>query len=167
MKKTLRVLAMAGAMIAAHTAGAAQARGLGAEISGVKAEGQWGGDLGLGYGFEVGPFSLRPIVGAFVFKGNNDRYYVDTFNNGQQRCRDHRNGQFAADRFCNNVAAEFYGKVEATFSIPTVAEIGVGARYMDETVRPYGLIAVPIAPKFKAVASGGKEFISAGIRFGF
>ena len=159
------MLAIAGALAASH--GAVAAKGLGAELTGGKAEDVWGGELGVGYGLEVGPIAIRPIVGAFLYKGDNDRYVVSTFSNGQSRCRDSANGQFAADRLCNDVAALFYGKIEATYTIPAVAEIGVGARYMDEKVRPYGLIAVPVAPKFKVVGAGGPDYFSAGIRFGF
>ncbi|WP_206244829.1 hypothetical protein [Novosphingobium terrae] len=66
-----------------------------------------------------------------------------------------------------NVAVSFYGKVEAAVSIASLAEVGVGARYSREKVRPYGLIAVPVAPKIKVAAQVGDRYFSAGFRVGF
>lgn len=146
---------------------AAYAGGIGAEVTGGKSGGVWGAELGVGYGFSIGPVSIKPIAGAFIYKGDNSRYVTDTFSNGQTRCRDTTNGQFASSRLCNNTAALFYGKVEATISIPAVAEVGVGARYLDEEIRPYGIVAVPIAPKIKFVGLGGEDYFSAGLRIGF
>jgi len=165
MNRHILTLAMFSAMIGGHQA--AYASGFGAELTGGKSAGTWGAEIGVGYGLAIGPISIKPVVGAFIYKGDNDRYYNQTLNNGQTRCRDSTNGQFAKDRLCNDTAALFYGKVEATVTIPAVAELGVGARYLDEKVRPYGIVAVPIAPKIKFVGAGGEDYFSAGLRVGF
>src|SRR3546814_5054728 len=71
----------------------AMANGIMVEANGARAHGRWGGELGLGYTLSAGGFSLRPIVGAFIYQGDNDRYYEDDLSNGQTRCRDSTNGQ--------------------------------------------------------------------------
>lgn len=157
----LAALAMAGlpTQVAAH--------GFGGELTGGKADGVWGGELGVGYGLSVGPITVRPIAGAFFHRGDNNRYYRDSFANGESRCRDGANGRFASDRDCNNLAAYFYGKIEAAVSIAAFAELGVGARYSRETLRPYGLIALPIGPRIKVAGQVGDRYASAGLRLGF
>jgi len=164
MKKLFCAAAAVAVALSVPTQAVAQ---LGGEATGGKAEGQWGGELGVGYSFRFGPISVRPIGGAFIYKGNNDRYYNQTMSNGETRCRDRSNGQFAKDAKCNDVAAMFYGKLEATVSIPMFAEVGVGGRFMDGEVRPYGLVSVPLAPKVRIVGAGGQEYFSLGVRLGF
>jgi hypothetical protein len=137
------------------------------EANGAKAQGRWGGELGVGYSLTAGRFSLRPIVGAFIYKGDNDRYYKDTFSNGQTRCRDGETGQFAKDSECNNVAVKAYGKIEATYSIPATVEIGGGARFSGDKVRPYGTMALPLGPKVRVKANGGPKYYALGLAAGF
>lgn len=126
----------------------ALANGLGGELTGGKADGQWGGELGLGYDIGMGPIIIRPIAGAFLSRDRSD-------------C-----GNGAGDA-CHSTAASFYGKVEAAVAIPAFAQVGVGARYAREKVRPYALIALPIAPKLKVAGQVGDHYVSAGVRFGF
>jgi hypothetical protein len=165
MKKFIAAMMLAGAVAGLPTS--AQAQGIGAELTAGKAEGVWGAELGLGYAFELGPIAVRPVAGAFVYKGDDTRYYMDQMSNGQSRCRDTSNGQFAKRALCNDAAAMFYGKVEATVTLSGVAEVGAGARYMDGEVRPYGLVAIPLGPKLKLIGSGGDRYFSAGLRLGF
>lgn len=148
-------------------ASSADAKGWGGELTAAKIEDQWGAELGVGYGATIGPVTIRPVAGAFLYRGNNTRYYQDTFSNGQSRCRDRYNGQFASSGQCNNVAASFYGKLEATIAIPAFAEIGVGGLYANETIKPYGLISVPVGPNIKVTGQGGDRYFSAGLRVGF
>lgn len=54
------------------------------EANGARAHDVWGGELGLGYNLTLGGFTLRPIAGAFVYQGDNDRYQIDHFSNGQE-----------------------------------------------------------------------------------
>lgn len=61
----------------------------------------------------------------------------------------------------------FYAKGEATFTIPAVAELGLGARLQHEKVKAYGLVAFPIMPKLKLTLQGGDRYAAAGMRFAF
>lgn len=68
--------------------------------------GQSGSESGVGFaggvslrwwrfiGFGMADFTIVPSPG-------DSRYYMDTFSNGQQRCRDTTNGQFARTELCN------------------------------------------------------------------
>lgn len=148
-------------------ASGAEAKGWGGELTAAKSKDQWGAELGVGYGAAIGPITIRPVAGAFLYRGDNTRYYEQTFSNGQSRCRDRSNGQFASSGNCNNTAVSFYGKIEATVAIPAFAEIGIGGRYANETIKPYGLISVPVAPNIKVTGQGGDRYFSAGLRVGF
>lgn len=143
------------------------ANGIMLEANGARAHERWGGELGVGYAFSAGGFSLRPIVGAFIYQGDNDRYEEDTFSNGQTRCRDTTNGQFADKEKCDNTAVKAYGKVEATYSIPMVAEFGGGARFSSDKVRPYGTVAVPLAPRISIRGNAGPKYYALGLKVGF
>lgn len=159
-----------GAIAAALAIGlpaSANANGLTLEANGARAESVWGGELGVGYNLTFSGFTLRPIVGAFIYRGDNDRYESNTFSNGQTRCRDMRTGQFAADEKCDNTAAKAYGKVEATYTFAGFAEIGGGARYSGDEVRPYGTVAVSLAPKIKVKANAGDKYYALGLRADF
>lgn len=164
MLKRAGLLAFAAAALVAPQA--ALAEGIGAEVTGARASGLWGVELGVGYGLSLGPINVRPIVGGFVHKNDDERYYTDRFSNGQERCRDTTNGRFVSDSRCG-ASTMFYGKIEATISIPAFAEVGGGGRFMDGDFRPYGLAAFPLAPKVKVVAQGGDRYFSAGLRVGF
>lgn len=145
----------------------ASANGIMLEANGARAQGRWGGELGLGYSLSAGGFSLRPIAGAFLHRGDNDRYYMDRFSNGQERCRDSETGRFAKDSECDNLAVKAYAKIEATYSIPLVAEVGGGARFSGDKVRPYGTVAVPLAPKISLKGNAGPKYYALGLKAGF
>src|SRR3546814_16909371 len=112
----------------------AMANGIMVEANGARAHGRWGGELGLGYTLSAGGFSLRPIVGAFIYQGDNDRYYEDDLSNDKTRCRDSTNGQFAKDDLYDNTAVKAYGKLEVHYSITPVAAHGGGARVISALV---------------------------------
>lgn len=145
----------------------ALAGGVSVEANGARSEGVWGAELGLGYQIDMAGFSLRPLGGVLVYKGDNDRYYEDTFNNGQTRCRDSSNGQFADDRLCDDTALKPYAKLEATYTIAGSLEFGGGGRYDGGSVRPYGLISLPVAPRLRLHGNIGKEFAAIGVRGSF
>lgn len=142
---------------------AASAQGLVLEANGARSEGIWGGEFGLGYRMGSGGFALTPVVGAFLYQGDNDRYYVDEFDNGQSRCRDSTNGQFADDGLCSNIAAKAYGRLEATYTIPTAFELGGGARLSSGEVRPYGTVAFAMGPGAKLKANAEKRYYALGV----
>lgn len=160
----MNLFARAALAAALATAPAAASAQLVLEANGARASGVWGGELGLGYRIGAGGFALTPAIGAFLYKGDNDRYYVDEFSNGQSRCRDRTNGQFADDYLCNNIAAKAYGRVEATYTIPAGPEIGGGARFaVDEKVRPYGTVALALGPKLKLKGNVGDRYYALGV----
>lgn len=159
------VRAVLGALLTAATADPAAAQ-LGAEANGARADGRWGGELGLGYAFRLAPgFKITPTAGVLVYKGDNDRYYEDS-NGGSPRCRDSTNGQYAASEDCDNTAVRAYGRVEATYSIPLSVTFGAGVRVGDD-VRPYGTLAVPIGSGFEVKGNAGPHYFAAGLRVGF
>lgn len=157
---------LAALFLAALPAGA-PARGLGGEATAARADHKWGGELGLGYGVDIGPLRLRALGGAFLFRGDNDRYYRDRFSNGQERCRDSETGYFAKDSECTNLGSKGYAKIEAAFQPFGGVEIGGGGRYMSDSLRPYGFIAAPIAPRIRAIGTAGDRYVALGLRAGF
>ena len=150
------------ALIAAAPAAPAAAQAV-IEGNGARSEGRWGGELGLGYRVRIGSFSITPAAGGFFMRGDNDRYQRETFSNGQTRCRDTTNGQFADDEKCINVDVRAYGRVEAAFSIPGAVEIGGGVR-ISARARPYGTIAVPIGPSISFKGNAGPDYAALGLR---
>jgi hypothetical protein len=164
MKKYFAAAAMAVALSAAP---AAQANGLLLEGNVARAHSEWGGEVGVGYNLSFGGFTLRPIAGAFIYQGDNDRYYEDTFSNGQSRCRDSETGQFAKDSKCDDAAVKAYGKIEATYTIAGSLELGGGARFSSEKVRPYGTFSFPVSPKLRIKGNAGDRYYAAGLRLDF
>ena len=146
---------------------AAHADGVVVEANGARAHGVWGGELGVGYAFEVSGFTLRPMVGGFVYKGDNDRYYKDQLSNGQTRCRDSQTGYFTKDVKCDNTAVKAYGKIEATYTFPMFAEVGAGARFSGDKVRPYGTASFAVAPKIRVKGNIGDQYYALGLRADF
>lgn len=155
------------ALLLAATPAPALAHGFGAEATLARADHQWGGELGLGYDLAFGPLHLRPIGGAFVYQGDDDRYYEDRFANGQKRCRDSRTGHFAESSRCNDAQVKGYAKIEAAISPAGGVEIGGGGRFMGDSLRPYGFVAVPVAPRIRVVGAGGAKYFAVGLRAGF
>lgn len=136
-----------------------------AEANGARADAQWGGELGIGYGIGAAGFKLTPIIGALIYAGDNDRYSQDD-NGGNPRCRDGDTGRYAKSSLCNNTAVSVYGKVEATYSIPLVATIGAGVRVSERDTTPYGTVAFPITPGLKVKGNVGDGYYALGLRLG-
>jgi hypothetical protein len=161
-----KIWGVAAAAVLAINCAPASAKGIVIEANGARAHGEWGGELGLGYNLSMAGFTLRPIVGAFIYPGDNDRYYMDDVGSSE-RCRDSTNGQFADTDKCNNTAVKPYGKIEATYTIPLFAEIGAGARFSSDKVRPYGTASVPLGPMIRLKGNAGPKYYAAGLRVGF
>ncbi|WP_235506430.1 hypothetical protein [Altererythrobacter sp. Root672] len=137
------------------------------EANGANSEDLWGGELGVGYSIvSAGGFRVTPSVGAFLYQGDDDRYYLDD-NGGNPRCRDSTNGQYADTKLCDDTAAEFYARAEATYSIPAGFTFGGGVRYMADEFRPYGTLAIPLAPKLLIKGNAGPEYFAAGLQARF
>lgn len=157
------VLAAGGASAGADTAEAQ----IVVEANGARADGRWGGELGLGYRIAFGGFAITPAAGGFIVRGDNDRYYRDEFANGDSRCRDSQTGQFAEDHKCLNVAVRAYGRIEATYRLPGARlELGGGVRAGDEFL-PYGTIALPLGAAGQFKVNAGPDYVAAGFRIGF
>lgn len=153
--------------LTAGSAGAAQAQVV-VEANGARAEERWGGELGLGYRIRIGDFSITPAVGALLLRSNDDRFERDTFSNGQSRCRDTTNGQFAEDANCVGIDARAYGRVEATYRVGgNGVELGGGVRISKDVV-PYGTIALPLGGGSAQIkGNAGPDYFAAGLRFSF
>ena len=160
MKKLLASASLALATLCASPAAAQVV----VEANGARADHRWGGELGVGYAFTLLPgFKITPAVGALIYVEDNGRYYFyDNGSNGQA-CRDSSNGRYADKDLCSNTRARAYGRVEATYSIPMIATVGVGARVSDK-VKPYGTVAFPIAPKLQLKGNAGDQYYAVGLR---
>jgi opacity protein-like surface antigen len=163
MKNT--VLASVGAIIALAASGPASAQVV-IEANGARADSRWGGELGIGYSLPVLPrFKITPAVGALIYAEDNGRYYLDE-NGGNEACRDSQTGWYSDRDLCDNTRAKAYGRVEATYDVPLFATVGIGARIGDE-VKPYGTVAVPLAPKIQLKGNAGDGYYSLGLRLNF
>jgi len=133
------------------------------EANGAYSENQWGGELGAGYSvISLNGFRLTPGAGAFLYKGDNDRYFMDS-NGGNPRCRDTTNGQYANDSLCDDTAVKAYGRIEATYSFPASFTLGAGVRYMSDEFRPYGTVAFPLGPVISLKGNAGPKYYAAGL----
>ncbi|CAN5362882.1 hypothetical protein BH10PSE12_BH10PSE12_27600 [soil metagenome] len=74
MTNRLLVAAIFTALTLAGHAAPAQAETIVVEGNGVRAQGEWGGELGAGYTFGKAGFALRPIAGAY-FKDSGTKIY--------------------------------------------------------------------------------------------
>lgn len=57
-----------------------------------------------------------------------------------------------------------YGKVEATYSVPLIATLGVGVRASEDDTTPYGTVALPIAPLFSLKGNVGDGYYALGLK---
>ncbi|MBE1529740.1 hypothetical protein GGC65_004196 [Sphingopyxis sp. OAS728] len=116
----------------AHPA-AAGAQDVAVEGNLVRAQGHWGGELGLGYSLHAGPITLRPIGGLLIHSDNDER------------------------------EVKPYAKAEATVTIPALAEVGAGARISGDRTRIYGTAAFDLLPKLKLKGNLGDHYAAIGI----
>ena len=57
-----------------------------------------------------------------------------------------------------------YGKVEATYSVPLIATLGVGVRASEDDTTPYGTVALPIAPLLSLKGNVGDGYYALGLK---
>lgn len=162
MKMRLLSAALAATLACVSPIVANAQSGLVAEAGYAEAFEVQGAELGLGWRFSARNFHLTPVVGGFVYQADNDRYYRDTLGNGQTRCRDGSNGQFARDNLCNDGAVDAYGRLEATFNIRQV-EAGVGYRVSEEDSVPYGTVSVKFGDMWALKINAGEDYVGAGL----
>lgn len=163
MKKTLFTAAIASGLL---IAGAANAEGLMVEGNLAKAYDISGVELGVGYNFENERLRFTPIIGGFLYQGDNDRYYMDQMSNGA-RCRDSQTGRFAKKEFCDNGKVAWYGKAEVAVKFAQTWEVGAGYRASDIESSAYGLLAVKFSPHGRVQFSGGQDYYAVGVRFSY
>ncbi|RKF19432.1 hypothetical protein D6851_12465 [Altericroceibacterium spongiae] len=158
---------VAAALAAGTVFGACPAAAQVAVDAGVaKEDGDWGGEFGVNYSLvQSGGFAVTPGVGLFVHDDDNPRYFDDDdgMNSG---CRDGRTGNFVDDDKCDDSAVSFYGKVEATYTVPMSVTLGVGAR-LDDDLRPYGTISYPLLPMLNVKGNIGDGYYAAGLQAKF
>jgi hypothetical protein len=160
MYKTIFAASAAAAVLL--ISGTASAQSVMFELNGAHAAKLNGGELGVGYNIAKGNFRLTPIVGAFIYKGDNDRYASQTVTGGNTICRDLRNGQFAKKENCNNTAVKAYGKLEAAYRFGGKVEIGGGVRVSSKTT-PYGSLGFNLSDQLALRAFGGDDYYGAGL----
>ncbi|MBB3347764.1 hypothetical protein [Sphingomonas sp. BK069] len=160
--RSYRLAALGAALALLSAPAAAQ---LTAEANGARAEDHWGGELGVGYGLGAAGFKLTPMVGAFLYAGDTDRYVRDD-NGSNARCRDSATGRYADDDRCDKTVVKPYAKLEATYAIPLVATLGAGLRVSEADTTPYGTVAFTLAPLVKLKGNVGAGYYALGLRVG-
>ena len=112
---------------------AAGAQDIAVEGNVARAQGHWGGELGMGYSIHAGPVTLRPIGGLFIHSDSDER------------------------------EVKPFAKAEATVTIPTIAELGAGVRISGDRTRIYGTAAFGLLPKLKLKGNLGDRYAAIGI----
>jgi hypothetical protein len=163
----IRMKAIAAAMIAMAAAQAAPAAGLVVEGSGARSEGSWGVEGSLGYRIGMLGFAITPAIGAFATRSDTTRYLEQPDPAGGTQCRDSQSGAIVRDFRCENADFRPFGRIEATYAIPLIAEAGVGVRVTKDSTVPYGTVAVPIFPMAKLKGNVGDGYAALGLRVGF
>lgn len=129
----LKPVTLLGALALLAAPPAASAQGIAVESNLARAQGHWGGELGVGYSLHAGPITLRPIGGLFIHSDNDER------------------------------EVKPFAKAEATVSIPTIAELGAGARISGDRTRIYGTAAFDLLPKLKLKGNLGDKYAAIGV----
>lgn len=135
-----------------------------------------GAGVGMGFGlhFVRVRFDARLLDVTVVQGEGDDRYYLDQFANGQSRCRDRTNGQFAETSKCNTTDALFGAAAELAYVFILKTDrlfwVGGGAR-VGEGATPYLLLggvlreAADLRLEFRA--AGAVDFLQVGVLFAF
>lgn len=165
MKFQVNALLAAAAMAGASEAASAQ--GLVVDAVGASVEGQTGVEGTVGYRIGILGFALTPSVGAFATRSDDMRYIEEPDPAGGTRCRDSQDGDIDHDLRCENADLRLIGRVEATYTVPLIAEAGVGVRLSKGGTKPYATAAVPIFPMAKLKGNVGDGYYALGLRVGF
>jgi len=90
-----------------------------------------GGALTFGAGVKTGPlFVTFTAADLILAPGDTFPYVKDTFDNGQTRCRNTLNGQFADDTNCVAVDVSYAFSLDGQIFIPrTPVAVGMGVRF--------------------------------------
>ncbi|EQB01752.1 hypothetical protein FHS51_001891 [Sphingobium wenxiniae] len=60
-----------------------------------------------------------------------------------------------------------YGRVEAAYTLPASATIGIGARFSSDNTRPYATLAMPLIPKLRIKGNVGPKYYAVGLTLGY
>lgn len=60
-----------------------------------------------------------------------------------------------------------YGRVEAAYTLPASATIGLGVRVSNANVRPYATLAMPLLPKVAVKGNVGPKYYAVGLTLGY
>ena len=147
--------------------GAASAAGPVVDVVVARANGRFGAEASLGLRLGLLGFSITPSVGAFARRSADERYVEEPDPAGGTRCRDSRDGDLDRDIFCENADLTPFGRIEATFAIPLIAEVGAGVRVSEHETLPYATAAMPFFPGVKLKGNVGDGYYALGLRVGF
>jgi len=163
--KSIAILAVAAAVLLPAAPAAAQVV---LEANAARSEGQWGAELGAGFSvISIGGFRITPGAGVFLSDGHDNRYVLDNAATPPE-CRKVDGGKVVSDKRCESDSTRFYGRVEATFTLPVAGiSVGTGARLMSSKLRPYGTLAVPLVPLVNVKANAGPKYLAAGVQARF
>lgn len=69
--------------------------------------------------------------------------------------------------FIRDGGTRAYGRVEATYTLPASATIGLGARISGERTRPYATVAFPLFPKVAIKGNAWSKYYTLGLTVGY
>ena len=161
MKNIIVGLSLASTLALLPTLAMSQESGFAAELAYTDINDQQGADIGLGYNFASNGFNFTPMVGGFVYQGENERYYLDA---SVDRCRDRTNGRFATTSLCDATEVSFYGKLEATYEFNQF-EIGGGYRFSEDDSTPYATASYRANGGAGVTVNYGEDYMSVGVTF--
>ena len=162
--KLLKTLTALAALTAATQS--SHATGIGTEAAFAQVDGINGGELGLGYGYDIGPLRVAPSAGAYIYRGDPSRFFLQTQLDNSTACIDSTDNMIATLVHCNDLAAQAYGKIEATLGIPGVGRLGGGYR-ISESSTPYGTVILTALPVLAIKGSVGNDYYAVGLSLGF
>ena len=98
--------------------------------------------LTAGLGFRFGPLLVTAnAADVTLSSGDSGPYYRDEFSNGQSRCRNGDNGQFAEDSKCIAIDADYAASADLNIILPgTPLFIGGGGRVGGDSNLFYGSV---------------------------
>ena len=144
----------------------AHATGMGTEAAFAQVDGVNGGELGLGYGYDLGPLRIAPSAGAYIYQGDPSRFFLQTQLDNSTACIDSTDNMIATLVHCNDLTAQAYGKIEGTLGIPGIGRIGGGYR-LSESSTPYGTVIFSALPLVSIKGSVGNDYYAIGLSLGF
>lgn len=60
-----------------------------------------------------------------------------------------------------------YGRIEAAYTLPASATVGIGARFSGDNTRPYATLAMPLIPKLRVKGNVGPKYYAVGLTLGY